>query len=196
MPLFISNNFEAGPWKILSLLVLVAEWIHFTLFWDNITHYKTESVYFLGLINSATKWFSLLVLLDYQYYYPCSGSYYLPFVVCVVFLLFFWGGGVGARSRVQDLCRVWGLGWLLAYQLLPGIYFRIFLCLYIRVLGLGFRVYSPSNPSSKLEAEAEAGDRCVGSPGGSFVLSGGRRCFIRAPWPERRSGKTGGCWRI
>ena len=24
-------------------------------FWDNTTHYKTESVYFLGLINSATK---------------------------------------------------------------------------------------------------------------------------------------------
>ena len=24
-------------------------------FWDNITHSKTESVYFLGLINSATK---------------------------------------------------------------------------------------------------------------------------------------------
>ena len=26
-------------------------------FWDNITHYKTESVHFLGLMNSATKWF-------------------------------------------------------------------------------------------------------------------------------------------
>ena len=24
-------------------------------FWDNITHYKTESVHFLGLMNSATK---------------------------------------------------------------------------------------------------------------------------------------------
>ena len=24
-------------------------------FWDNMTHYKTESVYFLGLMNSATK---------------------------------------------------------------------------------------------------------------------------------------------
>ena len=24
-------------------------------FWDNITYYKTESVYFLGLMNSATK---------------------------------------------------------------------------------------------------------------------------------------------
>ena len=24
-------------------------------FWDNITHYKTESVNFLGLMNSATK---------------------------------------------------------------------------------------------------------------------------------------------
>ena len=34
---------------------LVAEWIHCRLFWDNITHYKTESVYFLGLMNSATK---------------------------------------------------------------------------------------------------------------------------------------------
>ena len=27
---------------------------HYT-FWDNITHSKTESVYFLGLMNSATK---------------------------------------------------------------------------------------------------------------------------------------------
>ena len=24
-------------------------------FWDNITHYKTKSVHFLGLMNSATK---------------------------------------------------------------------------------------------------------------------------------------------
>ena len=24
-------------------------------FWDNITHYKTECVHFLGLMNSATK---------------------------------------------------------------------------------------------------------------------------------------------
>ena len=24
-------------------------------FWDNITHYETESVHFLGLVNSATK---------------------------------------------------------------------------------------------------------------------------------------------
>ena len=34
---------------------LVAEWIHFTLFWDKTTHYRTESVHFLGLMNSATK---------------------------------------------------------------------------------------------------------------------------------------------
>ena len=34
---------------------LVAEWIHFTLFGDNITHHKTESVHFLGLMNPATK---------------------------------------------------------------------------------------------------------------------------------------------
>ena len=27
---------------------LVAEWIHFTLFGDNITHYKTKSVHFWG----------------------------------------------------------------------------------------------------------------------------------------------------
>ena len=26
------------------------------IFGDNITHYKTESVHFWGLINSATKW--------------------------------------------------------------------------------------------------------------------------------------------
>ena len=25
-------------------------------FWENITHHKTESVDFLGLLNSATKW--------------------------------------------------------------------------------------------------------------------------------------------
>ena len=25
-------------------------------FWDNITHYKTETVRFLGLMNSATKY--------------------------------------------------------------------------------------------------------------------------------------------
>ena len=35
---------------------LVAEWIHFTLFEIILlTHYKTESVYFLELLNSATK---------------------------------------------------------------------------------------------------------------------------------------------
>ena len=34
---------------------LIAEWIHFTLFGDSITHYKTESVHFSGLMNSATK---------------------------------------------------------------------------------------------------------------------------------------------
>ena len=33
----------------------VAEWIHFTPFGDNITHHKTESVHFPGLMNSATK---------------------------------------------------------------------------------------------------------------------------------------------
>ena len=33
----------------------VAEWMRFTLFWDNTTHYKTESVHFLGLMNSATE---------------------------------------------------------------------------------------------------------------------------------------------
>ena len=35
------------------ILDLVAEWIHFTLFWDNITHYKTESVHFLGFMNNG-----------------------------------------------------------------------------------------------------------------------------------------------
>ena len=34
---------------------VVAEWIHFTLFWENIAHYKTKSVRFWGLMNSATK---------------------------------------------------------------------------------------------------------------------------------------------
>ena len=34
---------------------LVAEWIHFTRFGDKITHYKTESLHFSGLMNSATK---------------------------------------------------------------------------------------------------------------------------------------------
>ena len=33
----------------LGLEFLVAEWIHFNYtFWENITHYKTESVYFFG----------------------------------------------------------------------------------------------------------------------------------------------------
>ena len=39
----------------MATIVLVAEWIHFTLFGDNITHYKTESVHCWGLMNSATK---------------------------------------------------------------------------------------------------------------------------------------------
>ena len=34
---------------------LVAECAHFTLFWDAIIRYRTGSVHFLGLINSATK---------------------------------------------------------------------------------------------------------------------------------------------
>ena len=35
---------------------LVAERIHFNYtFWDNITHYKTKSVHFLGVMNSATE---------------------------------------------------------------------------------------------------------------------------------------------
>ena len=38
-----------------SPLDLVAEWVHFTLFRDNITHSKTKSVHFWGLMNSATK---------------------------------------------------------------------------------------------------------------------------------------------
>ena len=40
--------------RVRAFMGLVAAWIHFTL-WDNITHYKTESVHFLGLMNSATK---------------------------------------------------------------------------------------------------------------------------------------------
>ena len=36
-------------------LILVAEWIHFSLFGVISTHYKTESVNFWGLMNSATK---------------------------------------------------------------------------------------------------------------------------------------------
>ena len=35
--------------------LFVAEWIHCAPFWDNTTHYKTKSVHFLGLMNSATK---------------------------------------------------------------------------------------------------------------------------------------------
>ena len=34
---------------------LVAEWDTLYTFWDNIAHYKTESVQFWGLMNSATK---------------------------------------------------------------------------------------------------------------------------------------------
>ena len=37
-------------------MLFVAEWIHFTLFGiNNITHYETRSVHFLGLMNSAFK---------------------------------------------------------------------------------------------------------------------------------------------
>ena len=40
----------SGVFEVLGFvnLDLVAEWIHFTPFWDNITHYKTKSVHFLG----------------------------------------------------------------------------------------------------------------------------------------------------
>ena len=41
--------------RMLGPFNLVAEWIHFTLFGDNNTHYKTDSVHCLGLMNSATK---------------------------------------------------------------------------------------------------------------------------------------------
>ena len=37
-------------------------------FWDNSTHYKTESVNFLGLMNSATKYIKLLGYLELQGY--------------------------------------------------------------------------------------------------------------------------------
>ena len=39
----------------LKLNSLVAEWIHFTLFGKILPTYKTKSVDFLGLMNSATK---------------------------------------------------------------------------------------------------------------------------------------------
>ena len=57
---WMEKYFESGPpmfaeWRrgsaVAVLKVLVAEWIHFTLF-------KTKSVHFGGLMNSATKtWF-------------------------------------------------------------------------------------------------------------------------------------------
>ena len=34
---------------------LVPEWVHFTILWDTTIPYRTESVHFLGLMNSATK---------------------------------------------------------------------------------------------------------------------------------------------
>ena len=37
---------------------LGAEWIHFTLFGDNITHYKTESVYCLGAYELSNSGFA------------------------------------------------------------------------------------------------------------------------------------------
>ena len=49
---FLAVNFYK---MIYSKEALVAEWIHFYTLWDNVTHYKTESVHFLGLMNSATK---------------------------------------------------------------------------------------------------------------------------------------------
>ena len=44
-----------GPRRVKVKVFLVAEWIHFTLFGIIITHYKTESVHFWGLMNSATR---------------------------------------------------------------------------------------------------------------------------------------------
>ena len=45
--LVVFGGFGFRVWCFISL---VAEWIHFTLFWDNITHFKTKSVHFWGLI--------------------------------------------------------------------------------------------------------------------------------------------------
>ena len=44
-------------------------------FWDNSTHYKTESVHFLGLMNSATKClgFTVLVFRVYGSGFTVSG---------------------------------------------------------------------------------------------------------------------------
>ena len=55
-----------GVSATLKLGSLAAEWIHFTLFaiiFINITHYKTESVDFWGLMNSATRALGGLIFL-------------------------------------------------------------------------------------------------------------------------------------
>ena len=37
------------------MLILQADWVHFTLCLDNITPYKTESVHSFGLRNAAAE---------------------------------------------------------------------------------------------------------------------------------------------
>ena len=53
---FLGDNIALGLGECMggfrvsgSVLGLVAEWIHFTVFGDRITHYKTKSVHFGGL---------------------------------------------------------------------------------------------------------------------------------------------------
>ena len=48
-------GFEVGLGAAWSLRSRDSGMEEFYTFWDNITHYKPESVYFWGLMNSATK---------------------------------------------------------------------------------------------------------------------------------------------
>ena len=43
-------------------------------FWENITHYKTKSIHFLGLMNSATRKGSIMVPLKGSIRVPLKGS--------------------------------------------------------------------------------------------------------------------------
>ena len=79
-------------------------------FWDNATHYKTESVHFWGLMNSATKEVWFLGLADLAFPWQVWRAFPGPLVFCSPGLPGLLGlgcrvsgfGGAGWRAWVQD----------------------------------------------------------------------------------------------
>ena len=52
-------------------------------FWDNITHYKTESVHFLALMNSAPKYIYIMYnIVEYEYRKQENTCVYLYIYMC------------------------------------------------------------------------------------------------------------------